>query len=132
MGDVQASFQPPGISDHCPVIVSWGQEVKKNKSFRYCNFWENLEDYEEAISSSWINGLKSKDLFVFQAKLKNMKNMMKQKFVGRTRGMDKRVNLAREALLEAQNKSASNPFDLGSSEEERRMASEFRKLKFNQ
>ncbi|KAL9680917.1 hypothetical protein QQ045_012698 [Rhodiola kirilowii] len=58
--------------------------------------------------------------------------MLKQRFVGRTRGMEKRVNLARLALMEAQSKSESNPGDIGLCEEERRLAIDFRKLKYNQ
>ncbi|CAM8908449.1 unnamed protein product [Rhodiola kirilowii] len=61
-----------------------------------------------------------------------MKLILKQRFVGRTRGMDKRVNLAREVLLEAQSKSEHNPNDIGCCEDERRLVLEFRKVKYNQ
>ncbi|KAL9667107.1 hypothetical protein QQ045_001455 [Rhodiola kirilowii] len=91
-----------------------------------------FDHYEDAIQSSWNNGNKCRNLFMFQSKLKNMKIMLKQRFVGRTRGMDKRVNVAREALFEAQCKSENNPNDLGCCEEERRLALEFKKLKYNQ
>ncbi|KAL9683512.1 hypothetical protein QQ045_015334 [Rhodiola kirilowii] len=132
MEGAQATFLPPEISDHSPVIVYWGEEKKINKSFRYCNFWENLEDYEEAIWSTWSNVNKCRNLFMIQTKLKNMKIMLKQRFVGRTRGMDKRVNLAREALLKAQSISESNANDIGYCESKRRLALEFRKIKYNQ
>ncbi|KAL9681181.1 hypothetical protein QQ045_012962 [Rhodiola kirilowii] len=132
MEDAQACFHPPGISNHCPVMVYWGHEKKITRSFRYCNFWENLEDYEEAVRSSWNNGIKCTNMFLFQSKLKSMKQMLKQKFVGRTRGMDIRVNLAREALFDAQGKTENNPSDAGLCEEERRPAAEFRKIKYNQ
>ncbi|KAL9681396.1 hypothetical protein QQ045_013179 [Rhodiola kirilowii] len=69
---------------------------------------------------------------MIQEKLKSMKCMLKQRFVGSTRGMDKRVNLAREALLEAQSNSESNPRDFGFCDIERKLALEFRKLKYNQ
>ncbi|KAL9669680.1 hypothetical protein QQ045_007227 [Rhodiola kirilowii] len=46
--------------------------------------------------------------------------------------MDKRVNMTREALMEAQSNAESNPNDSGFCEAERRLALEFRKLKFNQ
>ncbi|KAL9683788.1 hypothetical protein QQ045_021213 [Rhodiola kirilowii] len=44
------------ISDHSPVIVYWGEEKKIQKSFRYCNFWENLDDYEDSVRCTWNNG----------------------------------------------------------------------------
>ncbi|KAL9678541.1 hypothetical protein QQ045_016385 [Rhodiola kirilowii] len=108
------------------------EEKKIRRSFRYCNFWENFEDYEEAVRVTWNNGNKCRNLFMIQTKLKEVKSMMKQRFVGRTRGMENRVNSARTALMEAQSNSESNPNDIGFCEAERRLALEFRKLKYNQ
>ncbi|CAM8986230.1 unnamed protein product [Rhodiola kirilowii] len=36
--DSSALFLPPGISDHCPAVVSWGYRHRRRPSFRYCNF----------------------------------------------------------------------------------------------
>ncbi|KAL9690006.1 hypothetical protein QQ045_010399 [Rhodiola kirilowii] len=58
--------------------------------------------------------------------------MLKQEFVGRARGMDKTVNLCRAALLEAQTKAKSNSPDRELCVDERRLALEFRKIKYNQ
>ncbi|KAL9672970.1 hypothetical protein QQ045_029223 [Rhodiola kirilowii] len=109
MEEAQAVFLPPGISDHSPVLVCCGEEKYFKRSFRYCNFWETLEGYEDAVRSKLCEGDKCKNLFMIQGKLKSMKGMLKQSFVGSTRGMDKRVNAAREALLAAQSNSESNP-----------------------
>ncbi|KAL9689817.1 hypothetical protein QQ045_010207 [Rhodiola kirilowii] len=132
MEEAHAKFLSPSISDHSPVVVYWGQEERIIKSFRYCNFWDNLEEYEDIIRSIWSCGNKCKNLFMIQAKLKYMKHIMKQRFVGSTRGMDKRVNQTREALLEAQRKSESKPQDAECCNSERKMAMEFRKIKYNQ
>ncbi|KAL9680174.1 hypothetical protein QQ045_018052 [Rhodiola kirilowii] len=132
MEDAQAFFLPPGISDRSPVLVSWGEERKITRNFRYCNSWETLQGYGEAVRSKWCEGIKCRNLFMFQAKLKRMKSMMKHSFVGSTRGMDKRVNAAREVLLEAQSNSERNPSDARNCEIERSLALEFRKLKYNQ
>ncbi|KAL9665737.1 hypothetical protein QQ045_000057 [Rhodiola kirilowii] len=119
------------ISDKSPVIVYWGEEKRINRNFRYCNFWENLDDYNDVIRRTWNNGTKCRNLFMIQTKLKIMKNMLKQDFVRRTRGMDKRVNMTRKALMEAQSKAESNPNDSGFCVDERKLALKFRKLKFN-
>ncbi|CAM8944505.1 unnamed protein product [Rhodiola kirilowii] len=129
MEEARAIFPSPGISDHCLVIVQWGQEERIKKNFRYCNFWENLEEYEEIIRSLWSYGNKCRNLFMIQAKLKYMKYIMKQRLVGSTRGMDKRVNQIREAILEAQRKSESKPQDAECCLTERKLAMEFRKVK---
>ncbi|KAL9689657.1 hypothetical protein QQ045_010046 [Rhodiola kirilowii] len=132
MEEDQAKFLSLGISDHSLVIVYWGQEARINKSFRYCNFWENLDDYDDIISNTWRCGSKCLNMFMIQAKMKTMKHIMKQSLVGRTRGMEKKVHQAREALLEAQRKSECNPNDDVYCAAERKLAKEFRKIKYNQ
>ncbi|KAL9683288.1 hypothetical protein QQ045_015108 [Rhodiola kirilowii] len=113
MEEAQAVFLPPGISDHSPVL-------------------EKLEGYEEVVRSKWSDGDKCRNLFMIQGKLKSMKSMLKQSFVGSTRGMDKRVTVAREALLAAQSNSKSNPSEARFCDLVRRLAMEFRRLKYNQ
>ncbi|KAL9690764.1 hypothetical protein QQ045_011172 [Rhodiola kirilowii] len=132
MEDAQALFLPPGISDHSPVIVHWGDEKRLVRNFRYCNFWEHLDDYNEAIRRTWNTGNKCKNLFMLQTKLQMMKKMLKQNFVGRTRGMDERMNTARAALMDPQINSESNPNDSELCALERKLALDFRKIKYNQ
>ncbi|KAL9664184.1 hypothetical protein QQ045_019582 [Rhodiola kirilowii] len=71
-------------------------------------------------------------MFMIQAKIKITKHAMKQNFLGRTRGMEKRVSQAREALWEAQRKSESNPNDADFCAPERKLAKEFRKITYYQ
>ncbi|KAL9672447.1 hypothetical protein QQ045_028697 [Rhodiola kirilowii] len=130
--DSFAIFQAPGLSDHSPVKVSWGVRRKVPRSFKYCLFWEELAEYEEAVKKDWNSSSRCRNLFMVQAKLKRMKGMMKQAFTKVTKGMDSRVNEAREALFRVQEKSESLPNNAGLIEDVKGRALEFRKLKYNQ
>ncbi|KAL9663301.1 hypothetical protein QQ045_028141 [Rhodiola kirilowii] len=131
-GSASAVFLPPGISDHCPVIVSWGEESRKKSSFRYCNFWEDLEGYQDKVSQCWNSSWNCRNLFAFQAKLKSMKVMMKMQFVICTRGMEKRVEELRKELGEAQQLVEKSPGDQALIQKEQDLVKDFRKLKEHQ
>ncbi|KAL9689317.1 hypothetical protein QQ045_009701 [Rhodiola kirilowii] len=130
--NASAVFLPPGISDHCPVMVSWGEESRKKSSFRYCNFWEDLEGYQAKVSQCWNSSWNCRNLFTFQAKLKCMKVMMKSQFVKCTRGMDKRVEEMRKELGEAQQLVENYPGDQALIQKEQDLVKDFRKLKEHQ
>ncbi|KAL9663199.1 hypothetical protein QQ045_028038 [Rhodiola kirilowii] len=127
--DASAVFLLPGISDHCPVMVSWGEERLRKSSFHYCNFWENFDDYQAKVTQCWNSSWDCRNLFTFQTKLKSMKLMMKANFVRSTRGMENRVAELRKALGEAQLLVEQHPYDQLLIQKEHCLAEEFRKVK---
>ncbi|CAM8993343.1 unnamed protein product [Rhodiola kirilowii] len=130
--NASAVFLPPGISDHSPVMVSWGEERRKKSSFRYCNFWEDLEGYQDKVSQCWNSSWECKNLFNVQRKLKAMKVMMKSQFVKSIRGMEKRVEESRMALGEVQQLVEKHPNDQRLIQKELSMVRDYRKLKEHQ
>ncbi|KAL9671422.1 hypothetical protein QQ045_008990 [Rhodiola kirilowii] len=107
--DSKAIFSSPGISYHSPILISWGGRETFKKHFRYCRFWEELDNYKDCVEGSWRSGRTCNNLFLLQAKLKKMKGMFKEKFVKETVGLDKRVDEAREHLLNIQKSVHDNP-----------------------
>ncbi|KAL9683803.1 hypothetical protein QQ045_021229 [Rhodiola kirilowii] len=106
-------FQPPGFSDHSPVVVSCGFKPRIRRSFKYNNFWELMDDYKEKVGSFWRSSPESHTLSNFQAKVREMKNMMKQCFVSHSVGTKPRVNAARDSLLEENIKTELGDFFKG-------------------
>ncbi|KAL9675962.1 hypothetical protein QQ045_004171 [Rhodiola kirilowii] len=130
--NASAVFLPPGISDHCPVMVSWGEEIRRKTSFRYCNFWEDLDGYQLKVSQCWNFARACRNLFNIQSKLKAMKLMMKEQFVKSSRGMEKRVDDLRKELGIMQSLVEQHPTDQLLLQKEACLASDFRKLKEHQ
>ncbi|KAL9688225.1 hypothetical protein QQ045_032644 [Rhodiola kirilowii] len=122
-------FSPPGISDHSPILISWGVRESFKKHFRYCRFWEELDNYKECVESRWRSSQTCNNLFLLQAKLKKMKAMFKGRFVNVTVDLDKRVEDARDNLLNIQKSVHDNPRNEFSLSLESEAAKEFKKLK---
>lgn len=48
-----AEFQPEGVFDHTPAVVSLKETTRKGKiPFRYYNLWSKIDGYFEKISES--------------------------------------------------------------------------------
>ncbi|KAL9670344.1 hypothetical protein QQ045_007895 [Rhodiola kirilowii] len=122
-------YLPPTMSDHSPVVVCWSSRPVRKAAFRYCNFWENLEEYADKVTNYWRSSRDCNNLFMVQDKLKAMKRMMKNEFVNVTRGMDRRVDLLRENLCEAQKLAEQHPTNSTMLQREQELAKEFRKVK---
>ncbi|KAL9676805.1 hypothetical protein QQ045_005025 [Rhodiola kirilowii] len=121
--EASAVFLPPGISDHSPAVLCWCSSPIRKSSFRYCNFWELFEDYHEKVADYW----RGTNMFLFQAELKEMKQMMKTEFVNVTKGIDKRIGNLRTSLGKAQISSEDNPSEVTLSYNEQSLAKEYRK-----
>ncbi|KAL9685925.1 hypothetical protein QQ045_023379 [Rhodiola kirilowii] len=127
--DATAMFLPPGISDHSPAVVSWGCRAIKESSFRYCNFWESMDDYHDKVPSCWRSTKDCNNLFMIQAKLMMMKIMFKREFVNVAKGIDIRVENLRIALFQAQLASAQAPANIDLVHPEQNVVKEYRKVK---
>ncbi|KAL9665423.1 hypothetical protein QQ045_020843 [Rhodiola kirilowii] len=125
--DSYAIFQPPSLSDHSPVVVAWGEPRKAIRSQPNL-FSEALDQYKDEVNRCWGLSEKCKNLSMVQAKLKRMKGMMKVVFGKETRGLDGRVNNARDALLKVQQEVESSPENVDLVEEERARATKYKKL----
>ncbi|KAL9658968.1 hypothetical protein QQ045_030942 [Rhodiola kirilowii] len=126
--DVSSIFLPPGISDHSPILISWGIKESFKKLFKYCRFWEALDNYS-VLEDCWNSSRPCNNLFLLQAKLKRMKNTLKANFLRVTTGLDKRVDDSRLSLLNTQMNSHLRPWDASIIQQECDEAKNFRKLK---
>ncbi|CAM8962999.1 unnamed protein product [Rhodiola kirilowii] len=46
------------IIDHSPAVISWSSIPIRKSSFRYCNFWERMEDYHGKGIDSRVDNLR--------------------------------------------------------------------------
>ncbi|KAL9687632.1 hypothetical protein QQ045_032037 [Rhodiola kirilowii] len=88
-----------------------------------------MDMYSESVERCWKDFRPCNNLFLLQAKLKKMKALFKQKFVKVTVGLDKRVDDARENLLNFQMAVHNNPSDSALLLQEFEASTEFWKLK---
>lgn len=43
-----------GISDHCPLILSLGGNVRGHRRFHFESFWPSLEGFQEVVHQAWL------------------------------------------------------------------------------
>jgi hypothetical protein len=69
---------PPSLSDHSPLILSWGKDtVRRRSSFSFFNNWSKHPDFLEIVKNGWNFHTFGNHMFVLQAKLKHLKIILK-------------------------------------------------------
>ncbi|KAL4291160.1 hypothetical protein GQ457_14G012080 [Hibiscus cannabinus] len=70
----------PGISDHCPVLVTLDRRVKSlPKPFRFFNFWSRHSIFLKVVAESWNQSVQSSNpMTTLFLKLKRLKGPLKQ------------------------------------------------------
>lgn len=73
-----ASYIPPSLSDHSPIILDWGvPSIKNHPSFSFFNSWCDHPGFMNTVLSNWNTDLLGNPMFILQAKLKNLKAALK-------------------------------------------------------
>ena len=68
----------PMLSDHCPLILSFGeQDMKIKASFKFFDNWTNEHDFKNIVLQAWNVPCYGNPALIFQQKLKNTKNSLK-------------------------------------------------------
>jgi len=121
-----AHFHPPGISDHSPIVVDCGQQMKrKGLPFKFYNYWTTMDNYDNVIAEAWSMHVEGTPQFQLCHKLRNVKNALKV-FSKHVFGKERiRADLARTELLNCQYSIANDPDDVDSREREKILMVEF-------
>ncbi|XP_050233163.1 uncharacterized protein LOC126681659 [Mercurialis annua] len=109
-----------GISDHCPLVVNFGNIVNDRRSiFRFFNIWCNHPRYHEIVSNSWnVRRMGSKMFQVYQ-KLKFLRHELRSLNKRDFSGISERVNQTRVLLSNLQAELLKDPFNEILHDEER-------------
>ncbi|XP_074291946.1 uncharacterized protein LOC141618763 [Silene latifolia] len=119
----------PGLYDHSLVLVQISQEKKVVKRFSFLNSWVGHPDYLQTIKAAWITPLQGSPMYCFFQKLKSVKHALTHFHKQHFSNISQRVQSAKNALVECQQKLASNPFCDILIQEERFLIPDYTKLK---
>ncbi|XP_074290596.1 uncharacterized protein LOC141617312 [Silene latifolia] len=76
--DLFAQFQPEGLYDHTPCIVSSSKHVKGRRSFKYFNMWGRAKEFIPLVRSSWHKPVTGTPMFRLVKKLESLKSVLRQ------------------------------------------------------
>ncbi|XP_062085223.1 uncharacterized protein LOC133791314 [Humulus lupulus] len=75
--EAEVIFFPEGLMDHCPFMVNFGTAPVTKRSFKFFNFWCNLDGFQRIVFNSWTREVKGTPMFCLVSKLKRLRMELK-------------------------------------------------------
>ncbi|XP_075106714.1 uncharacterized protein LOC142179615 [Nicotiana tabacum] len=98
--DSEVYYRNKGTFDHCPAIISWAGDQKKQYIFRYFNMWSLTPDYEEKVKQGWKTTKKGTKMYELVGKLNSLKSKLRQLNRERFRQIEKQTDQIQEELMQ--------------------------------
>ncbi|KAF8394791.1 hypothetical protein HHK36_018727 [Tetracentron sinense] len=74
----QASFLPPGLSDHSPIVITFcNGNPRGPRPFRFFNHWSSHHDFSRVVQEAWQIRVRGCPMFRLVEKLRNVKRALK-------------------------------------------------------
>ncbi|KAL9666266.1 hypothetical protein QQ045_000592 [Rhodiola kirilowii] len=65
-------------SDHCPLLISLGDSIRRPSSFKYLHIWHGHADFLDVIKSSWQRTQHDNPILNFALKLQCLRKTLKK------------------------------------------------------
>lgn len=101
--DSEVVGHPPGISDHCALVMTVVHNKFKACPFRFFNFWMADDRVRGLIDSSWNQDVRGDPMLRLSSKLRRLKPVLKVFHKKHYGNLSSRVETARSNLVKIQN-----------------------------
>ncbi|KAI8528245.1 hypothetical protein RHMOL_Rhmol12G0135700 [Rhododendron molle] len=108
----EATFVAPGISDHCPMLVTVLPYTHKRRPFKFFNFWLNNPGFRDVLIQSWGEPISGRPMYILSSKLKRLKVVLRNFNLQCYSIISRRVCAAKEELDSIQEQFFKTPFAL--------------------
>ncbi|XP_039165306.1 uncharacterized protein LOC120291688 [Eucalyptus grandis] len=115
----EASFLPPGISDHSPMVVKILNPTHTRKPFKFFDFWMKHPEFKEIVSQVWNEPGNGFPMYKLVSKLKALKCRLKQLNRDSFSNISARTLDARKMMEATQAELQLNPFSTDLAEVEK-------------
>ncbi|XP_074293199.1 uncharacterized protein LOC141620157 [Silene latifolia] len=95
-----AQFLPPGVSDHCPALLTFSGDPAPKKQFKFLDCWIDHPDFHHQVAAAWNSMVTGNSMFRFMAKLKNTRPSFSEELIIK----EKELSLAFLKLKDAEAK----------------------------
>lgn len=103
VGPVYVQFCTPGISDHSPSLVRFGDAPPSRRiPFRFKDLWSRDESFIELVTAAWATPIHGYTMHQVVGKLKVVKSSLKTLNLSKYSNLPQRVEEARVLMEEAQ------------------------------
>ncbi|XP_074305736.1 uncharacterized protein LOC141640956 [Silene latifolia] len=93
-----AQFLPPGISDHCPALLSFSNDPLPKKQFKFLNCWIDHPEFLSKVAEAWQISPVGNSMHRLMAKLKNTKKSLSALHLAHFSNISTRVKLKQAEL----------------------------------
>ncbi|XP_074291836.1 uncharacterized protein LOC141618644 [Silene latifolia] len=123
-----AQFLPPGVSDHCPALLTFPGDPAPKKQFKFLDYWIDHPDFNQ-VAAAWSSRVTGNSMFRFMAKLKNTRAYLKQLHAVHFSNINDRIDKVRAELNQCFNDLQLNPLSEELIIKEKELSLDFWKLK---
>ncbi|XP_074283610.1 uncharacterized protein LOC141608150 [Silene latifolia] len=124
-----AQFLPPGVSDHCPALLTFPGDPVPKRQFKFLDCWIDHPDFHHKVAAAWNIRVTGNSMFRLMAKLKNTRVCLKQLHADHFSHITDRVDKVRSELDQCFKDLQLNPLSEDLILKEKALSVEFWKLK---
>ncbi|XP_062118180.1 uncharacterized protein LOC133831781 [Humulus lupulus] len=96
-------FLPEGEFDHCPILISFYQDVSMGKKpFRYFSTWKTTQNYKTEVRQSWQIPITVTPMYQLVGKMKRLKSVFRTINREGFNEIHKAVLQAKQVMLDTQ------------------------------
>ncbi|KAF5199001.1 Cytochrome p450 76ad1 [Thalictrum thalictroides] len=126
--DTGVCVKPNGVSDHCPVVLSWFEMNSKASPFRFANGWIHLDGFQDVVKEGWKFEATGNPMLVLVQKLTHLKGVLKSWYAEYGSDLHKRVIEARGDLFKTQTLLQASPQDNSLAAQEKQLLRKYGNL----
>ncbi|XP_047326499.1 uncharacterized protein LOC124930186 [Impatiens glandulifera] len=115
----------PGISDHCPIMLSWDNEDKIKRPFKFFHFWMVGDKFKIILKEVWSKQVSGSKMFQISEKLKMLKNRLQRFDKRKFSNISTRVSEARLILANLQKRMLGDEVSQSLVQEEKEAITKF-------
>ncbi|KAI8561587.1 hypothetical protein RHMOL_Rhmol04G0351900 [Rhododendron molle] len=124
----ETTFLPPGISDHCFILVDVLPEIPRKILFKFFSFWMNHANFKDELQKSWREPFRGSRRSQLYGKLVRLNPVLRAFNKKNFSDIGGRVDQARQELASIQEQSFQRPHDTAFIEEEKNLPTRFVEL----
>ncbi|OIS97554.1 hypothetical protein A4A49_07321 [Nicotiana attenuata] len=127
--DSEVYYRNEGTFDHCPAIIRWVVDQKKQYIFRYFNMWSLAPEYKEKVKQGWKTNKNGTKIYELVGKFNSLKSKLRQLNKEKFSHIEKQIDQVQEELMHCQQRLKQKPLNQELQEEETRLIKKYKRLK---
>ncbi|XP_074300104.1 uncharacterized protein LOC141631314 [Silene latifolia] len=124
-----AYFMAEGIYDHNPCVCYRRMtDVRKKTQFKYFNMWSMAPEFKTIVNHEWNKQIRGTKMYSVVTKLKSLKKPLKALNRQRFSDVERATEVAKQTLIDIQEKMHLNPHNQTVLQDEQAAASSYKML----